>query len=240
MDTAISSAILQRVTSGDLTETLQLGTPHRVVAFGKHDTLTDGFSNAAAIARQHGYDPTIRIAGGRAVTFSPSIVRFAWTVPVSDPALTMHTRFEVLAEAVVRTLGRFGVDAAVGEIPNEYCAGQYSAHILGHRKVMGVGQRLTRAAAQVGGLIVIADADEINAVLVPVYRVLGVPMDPNATGSIADVRSVAPPDIADVFEAEIASDRSVEYVEIDQPTMALALSLKPKHVIPNLHADTKP
>ncbi|MGI9585321.1 MAG: lipoate--protein ligase family protein [Acidimicrobiia bacterium] len=240
MDTAVSSAILQRVTNGDLAETLQVGTPHRVLAFGKHDTLSDGFGDAVSIALQHGYDPTVRIAGGRAVTFSPSIIRFAWTLPVADPATTMHARFEALSSAVVRMLRRFGVEAEIGEIPNEYCAGRYSVHIGGHGKVMGVGQRLSRGAAQVGGLIVIEYPDEINAVLVPVYRALGVQMDPSATGSIADVRSVTASDVSEAFAAEIAGDRPIDEVELDKETKDLASSLRERHVVSNLHGDTKP
>lgn len=234
MDTAVSRAILQRVTNAEIPETLQLGTPHKVVAFGKHDTLSDGFVDAATIAVDHGYDPTIRIAGGRAVTFSPSIVRFAWTLPVAEPARSMHARFKTLANAVVRTLASFGVDAAIGEVPNEYCAGQYSAHVLGKRKVMGVGQRLTRTAAQVGGMIVLSHPDEVNEVLVPVYEALGVPMDPAATGSVADVQSVDASDLSDALANEIAQQRPVELVTLDQATLELGRSLEPAHLVSKL------
>lgn len=231
MDTAVSRAILQRVTNGEIPETLQLGTPHNVVAFGKHDTLSDAFQDAATIAVEHGYDATVRIAGGRAVTFSPSIVRFAWTMPTADPARSMHARFETLANAVVRTLATFGADATIGEVPNEYCAGRYSAHVLGNRKVMGVGQRLTRTAAQVGGMIVLSNPDEINEVLVPVYQALGVPMDPAATGSVADVQSVNASELSDALANEIAGGRPIERVTLDEATLELGRSLEPDHIV---------
>lgn len=231
MDTAVSRAILQRVTNGEIQEVLQLGTPHRVVAFGKHDTLSAGFGDAASIALEHGYDPTIRIAGGRAVTFSPSIIRFAWTRPVAEPARTMHARFQILANAVVRALAIFDVAATIGEVPNEYCAGQYSAHVLGRRKVMGVGQRLTRTASQVGGMIVVSNADEVNEVLVPIYQALGVGMDPAATGSVADVRPVNPSELSDALASEIAQDRPIELVTLDETTLELGRSLEPHHTV---------
>ena len=41
-------------------------------------------------------------------------------------------------------------------------AGDYSVHVLGSRKVMGVGQRLTRSAAQVGGMIVVDGAEVLS------------------------------------------------------------------------------
>lgn len=230
LDTAMSRAILQRVTDGALGETLQVGFPHKVMAFGKHDTLTDGFADAVGIATDHGYDATVRIAGGRAVVFSPSILRFAWTMPVAEPARTMHDRFTTLAEAVVGALADVGIASAIGEIPNEYCAGQYSVNVLGSRKVMGVGQRLSRSAAQVGGMVVVNDTDDINTVLVPVYAALGVPMDPSATGSIADVAAVTNDPLTDAFVTRIANGRSSVDVEFDEATRELARTLQPSHV----------
>jgi octanoyl-[GcvH]:protein N-octanoyltransferase len=236
LDTATSRAILQRVTNGDQPETLEVGTPHRVAAFGKHDTLTGGFRDAVRIAASHGYDPTIRIAGGRAVVFAPTIVRFAWTMPAPDAAATMHRRFAQLADAVVRTLARFGIASGVGEVPDEYCAGQYSVNVLGTRKVMGVGQRLTRSAAQVGGMIVVSDPDMVNAVLVPVYDALGVPMDPAATGALSDVSDVSTDDVMDVLAAEIADGRPTLPGTPDEETRTLAASLRPDHQPPGFAA----
>lgn len=236
LDTAMSRAILQRVTAGDLDETLQLGTPHHVVAFGKHDTLAPRFETAVRIARAHGHDPTIRIAGGRAVVFSPSIVRFAWTIAVADPARTMRDRFRRLATAVVDALADLGVPSDIGEVPNEYCAGEYSVHVLGSRKVMGVGQRLTRSAAQVGGMIVLDDADSVNAVLLPVYEALGLSMDPLATGAVSDVRTVAPEDVCDAVASRLASGRALVDASLDVETSDLGSTLRDDHDPANLRS----
>lgn len=229
LDTAVSRAILQQVTAGDLDETLQIGTPHRVVAFGKHDTLTDGFDDAVAIARDHRHDPTIRIAGGRAVVFSPTILRFAWTLRANEPAKDMHARFGRLSTAVVDALASLGIASDIGEIPDEYCAGEYSVHVLGSRKVMGVGQRLTRSAAQVGGMIVLGDPDAINDVLVPVYRALDVPLDPSATGALSDVTEVAAEDVIDALATQLAAGRTVRRRALDPDTHALGVELRNDH-----------
>jgi lipoate-protein ligase A len=230
LDTAVSRAILLAVTEGTMGETLQVGTPHRVVAFGKHDTLAAGFGDALTIARDHGYDATVRIAGGRAVVFSPTIVRFAWTIPAEAPATSMHERFRRLANAVVGALSHLGVASTIGELPDEYCAGEYSVHVLGARKVMGVGQRLSRSAAQVGGMIVVSDPDDINGVLVPVYRALGVPLDPAATGSLADVADVDVETVTDAFVAELADGRGVSEGSIHPSVMERAMTLRSDHV----------
>lgn len=230
LDTATSRAILRRVTDGELGETIQVGTPHEVVAFGKHDALTEGFETAVTIATERGYDPTIRIAGGRAVVFSPTIVRFAWTIPEPEPARTMHERFERLSAAVVAALRRLGVDSVVGELPDEYCAGRYSVHVAGPRKVMGVGQRLTRRAAQVGGVVVVDGAEKINDVLVPVYRALGVPMDPDVTGSVSEIAPVSTDEVMDALAAELVGDRTAIEVTVDAATTSLAAGLRDDHV----------
>ncbi|HSJ71711.1 MAG TPA: lipoate--protein ligase family protein [Acidimicrobiia bacterium] len=229
LDTAVSRAILHRVNEGELGETLEVGAPHHIAAFGKHDTLTAGFDTAVTIAEGHGYDPTIRIAGGRAVVFSPTIVRFAWTIPSEDPARTMHERFRVLANGVVSALASLGITSAIGEIPNEYCAGEYSVSVLGARKVMGVGQRLSRSAAQIGGMIVVADPDDINTVLVPIYDALGVRIDPSATGSLADVASVTVDDVLDALTAALARGRATRMAVPDPSTLDLARHLRPDH-----------
>jgi len=230
LDTAVSRAILQRVGSGDLPETLQVGMAHRVVAFGKHDTLSDDFPLAVDVAAERGFDSTVRIAGGRAVVFHPAIVRFAWTMPALEPASTMHARFEQISTAVVDTLARFRVPAVIGELPGEYCAGSYSVHLVGGGKVMGVGQRLTRTAAQVGGMIVVEDTQSINAVLEPIYDLLGLTMDPTVTGCVGDAVRVDAPSIAAALVDHLARERAIHPTAPDVDTMTLASTLRPAHV----------
>ncbi len=230
LDTAMSRAILHRVGSGLLPETIQVGTPHNVVAFGKHDTLADRFPLAVSEAIERGFDPTIRIAGGRAVAFHPGTVRFSWTMPASEPATSMHSRFDQIANAVVDSLAGLGVDATIGELPGEYCAGRYSVHIVGGGKIMGVGQRLSRSAAQVGGVIVVEDAASINAVLTPVYRALGIDMDPARTGCVADAVPVAPSAVAASLVTRLSVGRDVSETAPDDETIALASAFRTDHV----------
>ncbi|MFV1999555.1 MAG: biotin/lipoate A/B protein ligase family protein [Acidimicrobiia bacterium] len=230
LDTATSRAILERVGANDLPETLQVGLPHRVVAFGRHDALSSAFDEAVTAAISRGFDTTVRIAGGRAVVFHPGTVRFAWTLRTAEPAKTMHRRFQTLAEAVVRSLRAVGVESEIGELPGEYCAGQYSVHLAGGGKVMGVGQRLSRNAAQVGGMIVVNDSRSINEVLVPVYDLLEIPIEPRATGSVPDVAEVDPETIATRFTEAIASGRRLVRANLDEATTSRALELRADHI----------
>jgi lipoate-protein ligase A len=229
LDTAVSRAVLQRVSESELPETLEIARPHRIVAFGKHDTLTNGFHDAVDIAIEHSFDPTIRIAGGRAVVFHPQTVRFAWTLPVADPVTNMHDRFRTVAARVVATLDSFDVDAAMGELEREYCPGTYSVYVEGTGKVMGSGQRLAKHAAQIAGMIVVRDAATVNKVLVPIYAALGLDMDPAVTGAVADVVDVDAEVFAERYVERFTMGRESIRTEVDDATMALAHKLQPAH-----------
>jgi lipoate-protein ligase A len=228
LDTATSRAILRRVSRGELGEVFEIGVSTRVLAFGKHDTTAPAFNDAVAVANQLGFQPTVRIAGGRAAVFHEATLRFGWTRPVDDPAASMYQGFEAMSAMVTETLGGFGIHAEVGEVPGEYCPGSYSVHIAG-RKVMGVGQRLMRNAAHVGGVLVVARSDAINEVLTPVYELLGLTFDPATTGSLADAMPLDPRTVAEAFTAAVAGSRSIVYRSIPESVREEALLFRQDH-----------
>ncbi|MCB1246855.1 MAG: lipoate--protein ligase family protein [Acidimicrobiia bacterium] len=228
LDTATSRAILRAVAADSMGDTFEVGRSHRVVAFGKHDTSSPGFVEAVNVAIAHDFEPTVRIAGGRAAVFHPGTVRFGYTHAVTDPATGMHERFRWLSSIVVDVLGTFGLHAEVGELPGEYCPGDYSVH-LGGRKVMGVGQRLTRGAAHIGGVVVLDDRTTINEVLVPVYAALGIGMDPDVTGAVSDAFHVDPDAFMDVFTGMVAGTRPVERCSIPESVRQAAVGFRGDH-----------
>jgi lipoate-protein ligase A len=228
LDTATSRAVLRAVSDGSMPETFEVGLSSRVLAFGKHDTSSRGFGQSVEIADEHGFEPTVRIAGGRAAVFHESTVRFGWTRQVDDPASTMHDGFRALSQIVVATLGDFGIHAEVGEIPGEYCPGQYSVHI-GNKKVMGVGQRLTRNAAHVGGVIVLSNSRVINEVLIPIYELLDIPLVPEATGSVADAYEVDASLFMDRLTDRVISDRPSTMETMPEAVRSQAMEFRPDH-----------
>ena len=187
LDTTLARALLQSVSAGGIGETFRIYSPGRVMAFGKRDTVTPGFPEAASAARSQGYLPLVRLAGGRAAVFHEGTLAFGWTMPIEDPRSGIQDRFSALSGLMVRAFDRLGVPTAIGEIPGEYCPGRFSVHHSGRRKVMGVGQRLAQNAAHVGGVIVVTGADTINEVLLPVYTALNVHFEPAATGALSDL-----------------------------------------------------
>jgi len=183
-DGALSRAFLELVARREAPETLRLYRPEDVVAFSGLDATRQGFGAAVAAARRQGFDAALRLAGGRAAVFVRESLAFAWTVPLADTRRGIHERFERLSQAVAGALRALGADARVGEVAGEYCPGEWSVNLAGRVKVMGVGQRVVRGAAHVGGVIVVRDAGRVGAVLAPVYAALGYDWDPRTVGSV--------------------------------------------------------
>jgi lipoate-protein ligase A len=137
-------------------------------------------------ARAHGFEAVERLAGGRAAVFHEQTLAFSLAVPIADPKSGIHERFEMVANLMRTAFESLGVDARIGELPGEYCPGQWSVNVGGRFKVMGVGQRLVRHAAHIGGVVVVDQGFRVRDVLIPVYRALGLDWDPRTAGSLAE------------------------------------------------------
>lgn len=186
MDTAISRAILERVSSGIDPETLRVHRPGPVVAFGPRDRVAPGFAKAVEAARGHGFESVLRLAGGRAAVFHEDTIAFSWVIPEPEPRQGITARFEEISSIIAAAFRRLGIDARIGEVPGEYCPGAHSVNARGRAKLMGVGQRLVQHAAHVGGVVVVGGSNRIRDVLLPVYDALGLAWDPATVGSLAD------------------------------------------------------
>jgi lipoate-protein ligase A len=185
LDTGISHAIVRAVGDGRLGETFRVHRTARIVAFGRHDRVSPGYREAVAAARDQGYLPVERLAGGRAAVFHEDTLAFSWAIPSEEPRAEIRERFVAVSQLLAGAFRDLGAPAEVGELQGEYCPGAYSVHV-GSGKVMGVGQRLVRGAAHVGGVIVVDGGRRIADVLTPIYRWLGLEWDPRTAGDLAD------------------------------------------------------
>ena len=182
---AVPRAILIRVAAGELPPILRL--PHRAdPRFSRQDRAAAGFAAAVRAARQGGFEPVLRLAGGRAAVFHEQTLACSWAVPDSRPAARTTERFREMAELLAAALGGLGIDARVGEVPGEYCPGAWSVNAGGRTKLVGIGQRLIAGAAHRGAVIVVGAERRIRRVLVPVYEALGLTWDPATAGSLED------------------------------------------------------
>jgi len=210
-DAAYSRALLDLVARGAAPETFRLYQPDDVLAFSSVDAASAGFAEAVAAARAAGFEPALRLAGGRAAVFHRETLAFAWTIPAPESRDGIHARFEQISEIVAAALRRLGVDARIGEVPGEYCPGEYSVNARGARKLMGVGQRVIRGAAHVGGVIVVRDSDRVSKALGPVYDAMQLEWDPETAGSVEDELGVATRDeVAAALLVELRSRIAIE------------------------------
>ena len=220
--------MLERVARGELPETFRIGRPGAMVAFGKLDLASPAYPDAAHAARDAGFEAIKRLAGGRAAVFHEHTVAFAWAGPAQDTWSGTHDRFRAVAGIVERALRRLGVDARVGEVPREYCPGDYSVNARGQAKLAGIGQRLIRGAWHIGGVIVVDEGDRVRDVLIPVYEALGLDWDPATAGAVADeAPGTTWEDAVAALIAELPGHRPAE---LDSSTLAMAQRLEPEHL----------
>jgi lipoate-protein ligase A len=220
--------LLQRVAAGELAQTIRLHRTARIVAFGRHDAAGPGFQAAVEAAREVGFEPVVRIAGGRAAVYHEGTLALSRAMPDARPAARTHARFEGLAETCAAALRRLGVDARVGEVPGEYCPGAWSVNARGRTKLVGIGQRIVAGGAHLGVVIVVRDSALVREALTPVYHALGLEWDPATAGSVEDeLGDIELGAVEDAILAELAAT-GPELVEtpLDDETLVLAERLE--------------
>jgi lipoate-protein ligase A len=231
LDTSLSKLILDRVSSGEMPATMRLYVPSREVAFGRRDAVTPQYPAAVEATRVAGFAAVERLAGGRAAVFTEHTIAFALAIPDDDPRTTIHSRFQDMSDLVVAAFARLGVSSAVGEVPGEYCAGEFSVNHDHRLKLMGVGQRLAKRAAHVGGVIAVSRTDLLLRALIPVYRALELEWRPTTTGSLADVRpQITNDEVVAALQAELRGRYSVIKDRIDEDLVDEARSLAHRHL----------
>ena len=189
-------------------------TPHRQVAFGRRDARADGYYRAREAAREHGFPPYERSVGGRAVAYTGSTVAFVRVEPIADLRTGMDERYDAAVADLRRALADLGVEAERGEPADAWCPGAHSLSATG--KIVGIAQRVQQGAAQVAGIVIVRECEEIAAVLADVYDALDVPFDPDTVVSLARDGGLANPElVARTIEDALVGDRepTIEHVE---------------------------
>jgi octanoyl-[GcvH]:protein N-octanoyltransferase len=245
LDTAVSAALLRQVARGDVDSTIRLHRTGPILAFGRLDKLRPGYRNAVDIAREHGYEPVERLAGGRAAVFHEGTISFSRAIRESSNAGAYsgtRERFAEMAGQVAEALATLGVDARVGEVSGEYCPGEFSVNARGESKLAGIGQRVIVGGAHVGGVIVVRGAGRIREVLEPIYEALELDWQPDTTGSVAletsnDDETMGAKEPDPLIEETITAIRQtlsktldLEQTDLAPSTLKLAADLRRDHV----------
>jgi octanoyl-[GcvH]:protein N-octanoyltransferase len=186
LDVAVGHALLEGAARGAVGPTLRVYRPGPTCAFGRLDTLAPGFSAAVAAARAHGFAPALRQPGGHAAAYDAGALCLDHVRPEAEAIPQLQARFEAAGELFAAALRAVGVDARVGEIPGEYCPGQWTVSARGAVKLVGTAQRLVRGGSLLGAVVLVRGGARVRAVLEDVNAALGLEWDPATVGAAED------------------------------------------------------
>ena len=165
LDIAVSHALLLRVARGEAQPAVRLYRPAPTLAFGRLDALRPGFAEAGEAARDAGFEPIVRLAGGHAAAYHEQSLIYEEIVAQGDVTAGLHDRFRDGADLLAGALAGLGVETQVGEIPGEYCPGAYTVSAAGRLKLVGSAQRAVRGAALLSAFILVGDGDRLRGAL---------------------------------------------------------------------------
>lgn len=182
--------LLAEVKAGTRGAMLRLYRPEPTVAFGQRDAKLPGFAAASEAARNNGFVPAVRRAGGRAAAYHRGTLVVDHIQGEKDAVAGAKARFGFFGELFTEALQSLGIDAAVGEIPGEYCPGEFSVHGRGKSaslKLVGTAQRVVSGAWLFSSVIVVEQSAPIRQVLTDCYAALGLDWDPATAGAADDL-----------------------------------------------------
>lgn len=180
-----SVRLLRAVASGEIAEdrVLRLYAPAPTLALTRRESRMPGCPIAVAAAERLGFAPAIRPTGGRAVAYDESCLVFDLVDRVHDTLDPGHF-FASAGNTIADALQGLGVDARLGEVPGEYCPGEYSINARGVVKLIGTSQRAIRGARLLSGMLAFGPVDRFVAVLAEANAALDLEWDPATFGSM--------------------------------------------------------
>jgi octanoyl-[GcvH]:protein N-octanoyltransferase len=230
LDIAVSHALLTRVARGEVEPSIRLYRPAPTLAFGRLDAMRPGFAEAGEAARDAGFQPIVRLAGGHAAAYHEQSLIYEEIVAQPDVTAGLHDRFRDAADLLAGALASLGVETHVGEIPGEYCPGAYTVSSAGRLKLVGSAQRAVRGGALLSAFILVGGGDRLRGALFDVYRALELAWRPATAGALADV---APGITTEAVEAAVLAARGQDHElradTVDPETLALARTLEKRH-----------
>jgi octanoyl-[GcvH]:protein N-octanoyltransferase len=217
----LQQAVLEEVAAGERGPTALIWASSRYVGATRQETRLPGFAAATQAASGLGFPVLVRNSGGGAVAANRGSLSFSLTFPVEDLRHGLYERYQDGLDLIASALRRVGVEAERGEVEGEFCPGAYSVRSGGPSgiKHAGLAQRVTRRAARLEALVLVAETDEVRTVLKRFYGHLGLPFRP---GSVGDLPAGVPMVIRALSE-EVRGRYTASEVEVSGATMERAL-----------------
>ena len=182
----LQQALLEEIAAGGRGATTLIWSSSRYVGATHLETRLPGFGAAVEEAGKLGFPVLVRNSGGGAVAANEGSISFSLTFPVADMRRGLYERYSEGADLIVAALGRVGVRAEAGAVEGEFCPGEYSVRSGGPDgiKVAGLAQRVTRRAARLEALILVAETSALVPVLEAFYGALDLPFRPESVGDL--------------------------------------------------------
>ncbi|MDQ4213487.1 lipoate--protein ligase family protein [Microbacterium sp. ASV81] len=199
-----SVELLRLVAAGDGPERLlRLYAPAPTLALTRRESRMPGYDLAVAAAHRLGFGPAIRPTGGRAVAYDETCLVFD-LVDRDDAHPGPSAFFARAGNTIADALRGLGVDARLGEVPGEYCPGEYSINARGSVKLIGTSQRGVRGARLLSGMIAFGPVDRFVAVLTEANAALGLDWDPRTFGTmLVEAPTVSRADVEDALTSAL-------------------------------------
>lgn len=183
--------------------------PAPTLAFSRRESLHPGFAAAERAARNAGYEPIIRPAGGRAVALDADWIVLD-IVTIEPQRLDNRDVFVEHGEEFVALLRGWGVDARFGPVPGEYCPGDYSVNARGRVKLVGTAQRVARGVRLYSASLPLRVSDGAAEMLSRVNALLELDWDPTTLGSLAEEIDMTDTAVEDALLSRFAGPDIVE------------------------------
>ncbi|MGU3643947.1 biotin/lipoate A/B protein ligase family protein [Microbacterium sp. C23T] len=182
-----SVELLRAVADGAIAQhrVVRVYAPVPTVAMSRRESRLPGFEVARAAAVERGFAPAIRPTGGRAVAYDESCIVFDVVAREAEGSIDQARFFREVGDALAASLRGLGVDARVGDVPGEYCPGEFSLNARGAVKLIGTSQRAVRGARLLSGMLPLGAVDRFTDVLLAVNAALELDWDPATFGTLA-------------------------------------------------------
>ena len=166
---------------------LRFRRPRPTAAFSPQDTAHPDYAQVKERARARGFEPIERGTGGRLTMFDENAFAITIIWPHPEPHQHMMQRYEILSDIIAGALAKLGIDARVGELPDEYCPGKFSINAGGRIKLAGIAQRMNRGCVQMGAIISVERSEAACSAIADAYRSMTLPFDPKTYGAIGEL-----------------------------------------------------
>lgn len=185
-DLARSVDLLRAVAAGAIAQpwAVRAYTPVPTVAMSRRESRLPGYDTAHRASAERGFAGVIRPTGGRAVAYDETCIVFDVVAREEEGAIGQARFFREIGDALAAALVGLGVDARVGDVPGEYCPGEFSINARGAVKLIGTSQRAVRGARLLSGMLPLGGVERLTDVLIAVNAALGLEWDPATFGSL--------------------------------------------------------